>query len=65
MEIFQTKVIFMFKFNNFKGAYTKELSKKIYDVINVELWIRLVVSIGYFIVQMLIIWKGGDFIFIK
>ena len=58
-------LISMFKFTSFKFAYTKELSKKVYDLIQVRYWIRPIVCVGYFIIQMLIIWQGGDFIFIK
>lgn len=58
-------IILMFKLNKLRFKSSKDLRSKFYNFLKIEDWIEQIFYSGYFIIQMLIIWKGGDFIFIK
>ena len=58
-------MIFMSRINKFRLRQSNELKDKLHKAIKLDYWIRPIVYIGYLVFQMLIIWKGGEFIFIK
>lgn len=58
-------LISMSKITKFKADHTKEISERIARLTGMKKWVRPIVYFCYLLIQLLIIWKGDEFIFIK
>lgn len=58
-------LISMSKITKFKADHTKEISERIVRLTGMKKWVRPIVYFCYLLIQLLIIWKGDEFIFIK